>query len=42
MTKADVCARIAEIGILPAARVSVAADALFCCGGDKRIGHLGH
>jgi 2-dehydro-3-deoxyphosphogluconate aldolase/(4S)-4-hydroxy-2-oxoglutarate aldolase len=29
MTKADVCARIAEIGILPAARVSVAADALF-------------
>ena len=29
MTKADVCARIAEIGILPAARVSAAADARF-------------
>jgi 2-dehydro-3-deoxyphosphogluconate aldolase/(4S)-4-hydroxy-2-oxoglutarate aldolase len=29
MTKAEVCARIAEIGILPAARVSAAADARF-------------
>jgi 2-dehydro-3-deoxyphosphogluconate aldolase/(4S)-4-hydroxy-2-oxoglutarate aldolase len=29
MTKAEVCARIAEIGILPAARVSAEADARF-------------
>jgi 2-dehydro-3-deoxyphosphogluconate aldolase/(4S)-4-hydroxy-2-oxoglutarate aldolase len=29
MTKAEVCARIAEIGILPAARVTAASDARF-------------
>ena len=29
MTKAEVCARIAEIGILPAARVSAEGDARF-------------
>lgn len=38
MTKAEVCARIREVGILPGIRVSSAADAVFAAGEMYRCG----